>query len=145
MPLKTYSGSCHCGAVRFEADLDLAAGSNRCNCSLCFKSRAWFAFAKGAEHLRLLQGTGALREYRWTPPGRSEPFLTYAFCSHCGIRLYARGDMPQMGGTFHAVHVTSLDTTLDDATADELAASPLHYADGRHDHFNQPPADVRLL
>src|SRR5689334_11061633 len=105
MSLKSYAGSCHCGAVHFEADLDLSAGSNRCNCSLCFKSRAWFAFAKGAERFRLVRGADALTEYRWKPGHRPEPFLTYAFCRHCGIRMFARAEMPELGGTFHAVHV----------------------------------------
>jgi hypothetical protein len=53
--------------------------------------------------------------------------------------------MAQLGGVFHAVHLSTLDTTLDDATAEELAASPVSYVDGRHNQFNGPPADVRLL
>jgi hypothetical protein len=43
---QTYRGSCHCGVVRFEAELDLAQPSFRCNCSICRRTRFWAAVAK---------------------------------------------------------------------------------------------------
>src|SRR5882757_9978118 len=75
-------GSCHCGAVHYEADLDLSKGTIRCNCSICTKARAWFAFVS-ADKFRLLSGESSLSDYRWTPPGKPGPFLTYRFCKTC--------------------------------------------------------------
>ncbi len=140
MALQTHTGSCHCKAVRFEADLDLAAGTNRCNCSYCTKARAWFAFAKGADSFRLLEGAQALTEYRWTPPGRPGPFLTYAFCATCGIRVFGRGEMEALGGVFHAVPVN----ILDDMSPAEFASVPINYIDNRHDRL-EPPEIVAYL
>jgi hypothetical protein len=35
--------------------------------------------------------------------------------------------------------------TLDDVDAEELAAAPLKFVDGRHDKFDKAPEDTRLL
>ena len=138
MPTQTHHGGCHCGAVRYTAELDLDQGTMRCNCSLCAKSRAWFAFAP-ADKFALDEGGDHLIAYRWTPPGKPAPNLTYHICQTCGVRTHADGIGPG-GAKTVAVQVA----TLEDADPDTLAAH-IKYVDGRHDAFDRPPADTRLL
>lgn len=138
MTMKTYSGSCHCGAARFEADMDLAAGSLRCNCSICAKSRAWFAFVT-PDQFRLLAGDDALADYQWTPPGKAHPNLHYRFCTTCGIRAFATGKNPK-GEDIYAIAIAALDDPDNDALAESLK-----YVDGRHDRFDREPDDTRLM
>jgi hypothetical protein len=139
MALKTYCGGCHCGAVRFEADIDLGKGTNRCNCSICAKARAWFVLVD-PDHFRQLSGADAQTEYHWTPAGRPAPNLHFRFCKTCGVRTAGRGEHGPAGGPFIFIAVAS----LDDADADELAKS-IRYLDGRHDRFDRPPEDIRLM
>jgi len=78
MSLKHVTGSCHCGAVRYEAELDLSKGTIRCNCSICTKARAWFTFVND-EHFHLLADEDNMSVYQWTSPGKPGSFLTYRF------------------------------------------------------------------
>ena len=134
MTARAYRGSCHCGAVRFEAAIDLAQGTVRCNCTLCTKQRNWAAIVPRAA-FRLLQGETALSEYRCNT--RSEGHL---FCAVCGIRTFGTGTSPRWGA-YVAVSVACLDD-LDDA---ELAAAPVSWLDGRNDEWQAAPTETRYL
>src|SRR5215510_9157518 len=71
---RTYKGSCHCGQIAYEADIDLAQGTGKCNCTFCTKARAWKTFVK-PNSFRLLSGSDRAIGYRKHPQGVVEIFL----------------------------------------------------------------------
>ena len=89
--LKTYRGSCHCGAVKFEADLDLTQSSYRFNCSICRRTRFWPAVAK-PEGFRLLLGEAELTQYLFHTRKNQ-----HYFCKHCGVRAFGVGTETSIG------------------------------------------------
>lgn len=132
--LHTYQGSCHCGAVRFAAEIDLAQGTLRCNCSICAKLRFWPAIVAPAA-FRLLAGEDALSDYQFHTR-RDHHF----FCRHCGVHPFGTGNSPRWGA-FYAVNLPC----LDDAAPAELAAAPVTWIDGKNDNWDGAPAITGYL
>lgn len=136
---KTYHGSCHCGAVRFEVDMDFAAtGSSKCNCTYCWKQRNWNAAGMKPGAFRLIAGEDVLGDYSRSGEG----FETHhRFCVKCGTATHGHGHIDAMGGAYVGVRVAA----LDDLPTDELMAAPIAYCDGLNDNWWNAPADIRHL
>ena len=133
--LKTYQGSCHCGAVRFEADIDLAQGTSKCNCSICRKTRYWGTVIK-PDAFRLLTSEEQLSDYQFgSKQGHN------LFCKSCGLRSFSRGDVPQIGGPFVSINIACLDGVSDE----ELVALPISYLNGRDYDWTHEPKETRYL
>ncbi|WP_233161425.1 MULTISPECIES: GFA family protein [unclassified Achromobacter] len=75
---KTYRGSCHCGACRFEVDMNLDHVRS-CNCSICRK-RGALNHRVPAEAFRPLTPLTDLTIYQW----HTRTAKDY-FCPTCGI------------------------------------------------------------
>ena len=90
----TLSGSCHCGAVRFTAELPLGLSSaRRCTCSIC-RMRGAVAVTSTPQGFHLLQGKEQLGTYRFNTRSAE-----HHFCTVCGIYTHhkRRSNPDQLG------------------------------------------------
>jgi len=99
--MKSYTGGCHCGEVRYETTTDLSMVVS-CNCSICTKRGALWTFVK-PEQFALRSGEDDLADYRFY-----KKVIHHLFCSVCGIESFARGRGPD-GSETVAINVRCLD------------------------------------
>ena len=96
-----YTGSCHCGNVRFEVEGHIESAM-ACNCSICQRkgSLLWFV-PRDAFHL--LCDESATRVYEF-----NKHAIKHRFCPVCGIHPYADG-VDAKGNRMAAVNVRCIE------------------------------------
>jgi hypothetical protein len=96
-----HNGSCHCGAVRYEVELEIGDVIS-CNCSICRRTGALLAFV-GEGAFSLQQGEDAVQDYQF-----NKHVIHHLFCKTCGVRSFGRGAAPD-GSKMVAINVRCLD------------------------------------
>ena len=97
-----YTGSCHCGAVRYTVELDLSQPVLSCNCSMCGRAGTLLAFVP-VEQFTLERGSESLTDYQF-----HKHVIHHLFCKVCGIKSFARGVGPG-GKAMRAINVRCLE------------------------------------
>ncbi|WP_080400859.1 GFA family protein [Burkholderia ubonensis] len=85
--MRTYQGSCHCKAVRFEIDADIDH-VRVCDCFVC-SMRGALIYRVPADAFRLQTSLDNLSVYRWG----SQTTVDY-FCPICGILPFRKPSAP---------------------------------------------------
>jgi hypothetical protein len=111
-----YTGSCHCGRIRYEVEGTVDAGL-ACNCSMCARkgSLLWFV---PREQLRLLTPEDDAASYVF-----NQHVIRHRFCTHCGIHPYAEAPGPD-GRKMAAINLRALEGF-------DLESVPVRHFDGR--------------
>jgi hypothetical protein len=81
---KTYYGSCHCGAVSFEAVAPRHLVAWDCNCSICHMKKNWH-FVVPIANFTVTSGSDVVTEYQF-----NTKVAKHVFCSKCGVQAYYR-------------------------------------------------------
>ena len=100
------SGSCHCGAVRFEVTEDFSA-VRICHCTTCKKLSGGAGTTNGrarTDTIRVIAGEELIRTYQ-PDEGSSK-----SFCSQCGSNLFG-GGWPESESS--SVRISAIDSPFD--------------------------------
>ena len=81
--MKTYKGSCHCQAVRFEIETDLPELTT-CDCSICIRKNALMVKIH-ENQMKIISGKEMLSTYTF-----HTHTAQHYFCSICGIYPFHR-------------------------------------------------------
>ncbi len=76
------SGGCHCGAVRWEAEIEPPVDLLDCNCSICSKT-GYLHLIVPHNRFNLLSDDDSLASYRF-----GTGTATHLFCRTCGIKSF---------------------------------------------------------
>jgi hypothetical protein len=102
MTTQKYEGSCHCGKVKYTAELDLSQPVVVCNCSMCGRSGTMLAFIPRSA-FELKSGREDLKSYKF-----NREVIDHVFCTTCGIKPFAYGTSPD-GTETSAINVRCLE------------------------------------
>jgi hypothetical protein len=77
-----YRGSCHCGAIVFEAFAPLDLQIDDCNCSICTKS-GFLHLILPLQQFKLIQGQESITTYTF-----NTGVAKHTFCKICGVKPF---------------------------------------------------------
>jgi hypothetical protein len=97
-----YKGSCHCGSVTYEADIE-PGPAMECNCSICSRKGhlLWFT---PRNNLHILSGQDNLTVYTFGPH-----IIKHHFCATCGCAAFGIGKPPGAPDEMAAINVRCLE------------------------------------
>ncbi len=113
-----YRGSCHCGKVAYEVEVEGGIqGVMSCNCSMCGRRGSLLTFTP-RNQFKLLSGEPDLTTYTF-----NKHAIQHRFCKHCGIQSFAWGKDPK-GNEMAAINVRCLEDF-------EFEKLPVKHVDGK--------------
>jgi hypothetical protein len=80
--MRTHTGGCHCGRVRFEVIAPAKLEVADCNCSICSKF-GYLHLIVTADRFKLISGREALSTYSF-----NTHVAKHYFCSTCGVKSF---------------------------------------------------------
>ncbi|HMO06864.1 MAG TPA: GFA family protein [Paracoccaceae bacterium] len=125
-------GICHCGAVEWQLDGD-AGSITACNCTVCRRYGALWAYDWDGERIRLSGPTST-----YTRKELPNPFLEFHFCPACACVVAWRALRPDEDGR------KRMGVNVRLAPPEEVADLLIDHFDGL-DTFDDLPQDGRCV